>query len=317
MRVSQLVDTSKINGSVRDFLERMRSAYDAMYDVTDVVRGYAYYQKMLLEKAIAIYVYDGLPDSIPAVELERLLMTLGRCVFVDDPIYGLVVLPCTFSGIGVYRDFPPRVQWATPLISGAADTADVCIGYNNSTHIGLAETIDRYARILADVESTLSSQLYILRKPSYASAPDQNAAESYNAALLANRLGQNAAVFDDPIMSGIKMLPVVNSLSNNALGDIYECREQILKMFLAEIGVQYGDAKRERMSVDEVAVNTQALIVNSADMLASRERMCERLNELYGLNISVKINPAYDVAAYYGASKGEEMTSNAAETGDD
>lgn len=309
MKVSDLIDVSKIGGSTRGLIERTRAAYDAMYDTTDVIKGYAYYQRMLLEKCIAIYVYDGLPDTIPAVEIEQLLMTLGRCVFVNDATHGLVVLPCNFNGVGVYRDRPPFVQWATPLISGSGKVSDYCIGYNNSMRQGLAETIDRYSRILADVESTLSAQLYILRKPMYAMVPDQNAGESYHAAMLANRLGQTAAVFDEDIMRSISMLPVVQSLSNNALGDIYQCREQVLKMFLAEIGVQYGDAKRERMSVDEVAVNTQALIVNSADMLAARREMCRQLNERHGLNVTVRLNPAYDIAAFIG--KGDDTSANA------
>ena len=62
--------------------------------------------------------------------------------------------------------------------------------------------------------------------------------------------------------------------------------------------MQYGDPKRERQTTDEIHMNTQALIVNSADMLAAREQMCADVNARYGTNITVRINPAYDVAQY-------------------
>ena len=298
MKISDIIDINNVPKPLKRSLSTCRKAYDSMYQVDDVVSGYRYYQKMLLEKAIAIYEYDGLPATIPAHEIERLLMTLGACVFVKTADYGLVVLPCTFSGVGVYNDLPPDVLWATPLVNGSAKRADVAVGYNNSTHIGLADTIDRYSRLLADVDATFSITLYNQRIPSIPLAPDDNSAESYNAAMLANRLGITSAVVTDALLKDVQMLPVVPTSCGTKFSDIIDARENVLKIFLSELGVQYGDPKRERQTTDEIHMNTQALIVNSADMLAAREKMCADVNARYGTNISVRINPAYDVAQY-------------------
>ena len=298
MKMNELIDVNNVPKPLRRSLSTCRKAYDSMYQVDDVVRGFRYYQKMLLEKAIAIYEYDGLPDTIPPHEIERLLMTLGACVFVNTPKHGLVVLPCTFSGVGVYPDLPPDVLWATPLVSGQARREDVAVGYNNSTHIGLADTIDRYSRLLADVDATFAITLYNQRIPSIPLAPDDNSAESYNAAMLANRLGITSAVVTDALLKDVQMLPVVSTSNGATFSDIIDARENVLKIFLSELGVQYGDPKRERQTTDEIHMNTQALIVNSADMLAAREKMCADVNARYGTNISVRINPAYDVAQY-------------------
>ena len=298
MKISDIIDINNVPKPLKRSLSTCRKAYDSMYQVDDVVIGYRYYQKMLLEKAIAIYEYDGLPATIPAHEIERLLMTLGACVFVKTADYGLVVLPCTFSGVGVYNDLPPDVLWATPLVNGSAKRADVAVGYNNSTHIGLADTIDRYSRLVADVGATFSITLYNQRIPSIPLAPDDNSAESYNAAMLANRLGITSAVVTDALLKDVQMLPVMPSSNGATFSDIIDARENVLKIFLSELGVQYGDPKRERQTTDEIHMNTQALIVNSADMLAAREKMCADVNARYGTNISVRINPAYDVAQY-------------------
>ncbi len=298
MKMNELIDVNNVPKPLRRSLSTCRKSYDSMYQVDDVVRGFRYYQKMLLEKSIAIYEYSGLPDTIPPHEIERLLMTLGACVFVNTPKHGLVVLPCTFSGVGVYPDLPPDVIWATPLVSGQARREDVAVGYNNSTHIGLADTIDRYSRLLADVDATLAITLYNQRIPSIPLAPDDNSAESYNAAMLANRLGITSAVVTDALLKDVQMLPVVPTSNGTKFSDIIDARENVLKIFLSELGVQYGDPKRERQTTDEIHMNTQALIVNSADMLAAREKMCADVNARYGTNISVRINPAYDVAQY-------------------
>lgn len=300
MKLADIIDINNVPKPLKRSLSNCRKAYDSMYQVDDVVSGYRYYQKMLLEKAIAIYEYGGLPATIPAHEIERLLMTLGACVFVNTADYGLVVLPCTFSGVGVYKDLPPDVLWATPLVSGSAKRADVAVGYNNSTHIGLADTIDRYSRLLADVDTTFAITLYNQRIPSIPLAPDDNSAESYNAAMLANRLGITSAVITDALLKDVQMLPVVPASSGTKFTDIIDARENVLKIFLSELGVQYGDPKRERQTIDEIHMNTQALIVNSADMLAAREQMCKDVNARYGTNITVRINPAYDVAQYGG-----------------
>lgn len=316
MKISDIIDINNVPKPLKRSLSTCRKAYDSMYQVDDVVSGYRYYQKMLLEKAIAIYEYDGLPATIPAHEIERLLMTLGACVFVKTADYGLVVLPCTFSGVGVYPDLPPDVLWATPLVSGQARREDVAVGYNNSTHIGLADTIDRYSRLLADVDATFAITLYNQRIPSIPLAPDDNSAESYNAAMLANRLGITSAVVTDALLKDVQMLPVVPTSNGTKFSDIIDARENVLKIFLSELGVQYGDPKRERQTTDEIHMNTQALIVNSADMLAAREKMCVDVNARYGTNISVRINPAYDVAQYGGdvprgtAAESEETNGN-------
>lgn len=300
MKMNEIIDVNNVPKSLKRSLSSCRKAYDSMYQVDDVVRGFRYYQKMLLEKSIAIYEYDGLPDTIPPHEIERLLMTLGACVFVKSAKHGLVVLPCTFSGVGVYPDLPPDVIWATPMISGTAKREDVAIGYNNSTHIGLADTIDRYSRLLADVDATFAITLYNQRIPSIPLAPDDNSAESYNAAMLANRLGITSAVVTDALLKDVQMLPVVPTSNGTKFTDIIDARENVLKIFLSELGVQYGDPKRERQTTDEIHMNTQSLIVNSSDMLAAREKMCADVNARYGTNISVRINPAYDVAQYSG-----------------
>lgn len=298
MRMQDLINVNVIPASMKRAISKCRDAYNSMYQADDVVCGFRYYQKMLLEKAIAIYEYEGLPDTIPPHEIERLLMTLGACVFVENSEHGLVVLPCTFSGVGVYPDLPPYVLWATPLISGQAKRADVAVGYNNSTHVGLAECIDRYSRLLADVDATFAITLYNQRMPSIPIAPDDGSAENYNAAMLANRLGITSAVVTDALLKDIQMLPLTPSSRGATFSDIIDAREQILKVFLSELGVQYGDAKRERQTTDEIHMNTQALIVNSADMLNARKKMCADVNSRYGTNISVRINPAYDVAQY-------------------
>ena len=52
------------------------------------------------------------------------------------------------------------------------------------------------------------------------------------------------------------------------------------------------------MTEDEVTADEQLLLINLDDMLQERQEGLERVNNHFGLNISVKINPAYDRRTY-------------------
>ena len=52
--------------------------------------------------------------------------------------------------------------------------------------------------------------------------------------------------------------------------------------------------KREYLSSEEIAANTDILLPLVDDMLHNRETACERINAMFGLNISVHKNSAWE-----------------------
>jgi hypothetical protein len=52
--------------------------------------------------------------------------------------------------------------------------------------------------------------------------------------------------------------------------------------------------KKAQVTEDEVEANTQILLISTDDMLNERKLGCDRVNNMFGTNISVKLNPKYE-----------------------
>ena len=52
--------------------------------------------------------------------------------------------------------------------------------------------------------------------------------------------------------------------------------------------------KKAQVTEDEVEANTQILIISTDDMLKERQKGVERVNDMFGTSISVKLNPKYE-----------------------
>lgn len=279
--------------SQRRSAQKNLKIYNSMLDVSDVASGYCYWRKILIGKAVRLFDYEGLPGTIPGTELEKLALITGKGGVVNSD-YGYVAVPCSPYGVGLYPAYPPRAIWATPLVKGdGIVNQDIVIIRNDAYMMGISETIDRYARLLSDTESTLSLTLSNLRQPSMAAAPDEHTAISYQAALLAMRLGDTEAILNRSVLDDIKNIDIIRTIPSTLLEDIINAREKLISAFFAEIGVATRQDKRSPMTVTEVESDVQVMTVNITDMLESRKESLEALREVTGLNVTVKINDAY------------------------
>ena len=268
--------------------------YDKMYDVANVLKGYCYWERILKMKIIRMFDIKGLPDTIPAQEIERLTLFEGMAGFIKDPVYGYVAVPCSTFGVGLYPEYPPFMLWATPRVEGQGIiNRDCCVIRNNSERSSVIDTIQRYARMLADVESTLTNTLVLVRQPSIASAPSEDVANSYKAVNLAMRLGQTDAVLDADIIKDLEMLPAIQTIPANLLETIVNTREEIMRQFFAEFGVSLSRDKKAPMTTDEVQADNQRLVIAVEDMLSARKESYDSVNRTFGLDISVELSEKF------------------------
>ena len=288
------VDFNLLRGKQKATTMSNKKKYENMEDVADVYEGYNYYINYLYEKIIKIFEWENLPKTVPADAMENYILKFGYGGFTLNPQFGFLAVPATKYGVGLYPRYEPLAQYCTPLAEGKnlLIGRDIVIIKNNSYQIPCDDIVRRYARMLADFDSTINILSTNKRMPLLPSFPDEESAESFKAVMVANRLGQVDAVSDKGFIQSGSFVPFQNT-PNNDIADVIEARNSILRNFLQEIGITTASDKRERMVVDEVNINSQLLLFNISDMLKCREEAAEQINALYNLNVSVKLSQEY------------------------
>lgn len=275
--------------NVKDFLKNS-------YNTSSVPTGVNYYTRFLLNKCQNLFIYDGLPDSIPSWELEKSLIIKGNGAVIKKK--GKLYVPFTGSVYG-YDEYyvPNKFTFAQPVLgSGSYEDGKDCaiiwnteadkIDYNNSI---LFDTIKRYARLLADVESTFTSILIGQRTGRVGIAQSSQTAQAVDEVMKKLELGETKTILNNtnPILDTFQLL---NFMPGGNLIDFSTTRDYLLNCFYNEIGLQTLEQKKERMITGELEVDNQVLSNNILSMYDMRIKNVRHINEVFGTDITVTIS---------------------------
>ncbi len=271
-----------------------------LYDVKSVKRGYNYFIKMLYEKCLGMFTYKNLPESLPATEIEKRVMWDGFAGVFNHPKYGLTVCDGGLSGVNQYYN-PTTFIYSQPMLgSNELKINDNCvIIYNSQSDMiepyGFKTLIKRYARMLADVESSIDIMIINSRATKLNSVADGLTAKSVNNAMQAIESGELYTVNQNSIIDKWTTKDW-NTAHPDTLEKLIDARQCILNSFLEEIGVKSINEKRERMITNEVTADNQLLMVNTDDLLYMRKDAINKINDMFGIDASVELNEHYDVS---------------------
>ena len=273
----------------------------------DTYAGYFY------TRLLKMFKYEGLPETIPQDVLEYYLLRNGSCFITEaevpnDKEKGTQVGVDTqekklFAFIGnpggihdvYYR--PTLYVCSNPYLELTfekpmwGDEGVFCM--NDSMWIGLHPLIQRYSYLMAENVLTMRTADIMLRIVALISASDDKtklSADQYLADIEDGKLG---AIGDNPFFEGVKMQ---SPPSNNGsyLTQFIELHQYYKGSFYNEIGLQANfNMKREAIGVGEAAMGEDSLLPLCDDMLEKRKEMCEKLNSLYGLNVTVDFSSAW------------------------
>jgi len=277
-----------------------------LYPVNDVKIGYSYYVAMLTEKCLGQYNYSNLPENLPEEQIELRLIQNGYCCIFKAKGYqdgkiadlGLVTAFGGLSGVDMYYK-PTRFVYAQPVLVGKTVTLhkDCAIIYNSTIdeyrRVGFWEIIRRYARMLADLDSSFNILTVNGRAGKLNVVADEQTARTVNEAFQKLALGEYQTINQKSIIELYKTLDW-NGDKTGQMTELLMAKEKVMENFLQEIGVNKRTDKRERLVADEVYADDQLLTVNTDDMLASRKKGVEEINRLFGTNITVRRNEAYE-----------------------
>lgn len=267
------------------------------YNFTEKEKAIRYHIAYMFNRTHAMFEWKNLPESITPRVLELYLQMNGNACFYkyNDELYVFV------GGLGGAPDvyyMPTICTVANPALnfSKALKINEECIIVPNDTmYIGLVPLFRRYATLLAENELSMSIGTINTRVLSLLTADNDRAkanAEKYLEQVKAGKLG---VIGDNSFFDGIKAQPYAGTANSNYLTNLIEFEQYCKASFYNEIGLNANyNMKRESLNSSESQMNNDALLPLVDDMLECRKRGIEKVNEMFGTNISVELASSWE-----------------------
>lgn len=253
----------------------------------------AYWRENLFERIMRLFVWEN-TDPIPAKEIEQRLLIQGHCGIFNfkDPKTGITELTAmfgNFNGVAKYMDELPHYMMRCPVWSGNTDVGvNSIVISNNSLRNPALELVNHYAYLMAHTDVTLSKLMISARDaggiPVATSQKQKDDIEAYQKKVYN---GEDGVIIDFGAL-GVEYAGSDKHTNQNIV-DIMDVRQRILKNFYADIGVRASFEKRSNATVNEVEADTSMLLLNITDMIDSRKKGAEAVNNMFGTNWTVKI----------------------------
>lgn len=297
-------------------IQKMNEYIKRLYDVSDVKLGFDYWYFKLFNVLLDIFEYENMPSGISQRELELNLMMTGHAVVLPKKDGTLFTPLTSLFGYDEYYQ-PTTAVFANPVVTTAKEYkigTDCEVIYNNKlkdslyyihADSGLATFVSRYARQLADIESTLNIYAVNSRLTSYPVTTDGSVTESLKAFFKNLVMGKRAIITDDTIIEKFRNVDINRSAVRDGINEWLIARDKILEQFYRDLGVQMYNPKKAQVTDDEVESNTQLLLISTDDMLRERKEGVDRVNNMFGTSISVTINPLYKTTNFVGGANNE------------
>lgn len=293
-------------------IKEIKQVLKSMYDVKDVEEGYWYWFWKLYNIVIDMFEYHNLPESLTKEEIENNLILTGHCSIIHNKKTGKLFAP--FSRIFDYDEYyqPTKMVFANPRIVDYHTYTigkDCSVIYNTSMKYrvwnlkvdgGLHSFIARYARMLADIESTINIYTVNMRVTSYPTADGEKVADSIRAFFDKITMGERAIVSDDAIINRFRNVEINSHNTKDGINDLLIARDKTLEMFYRDIGIRMNNPKKAQVNEEEIEANDQLLLISLNDMLNARNVGWEDTNNLFGTSTYVTLNPRFDISTYSG-----------------
>lgn len=279
---------------IKKYCESITPKYNYLDKETNV----ADYVRYSINRALAMFRYEGLPDTIPQVELEKLLIMNGFAIWakVNGELYAFN------GGLGGEPDvygMPTLATVANPALNFSGNftiNEDCVVMRNDAMMMGLLPLFNRYCTLINENDITMLLADVNKRAQFIISATDDNTADS--ATLFLKKLfnGEQGVITDNAIMKGLEVNPATTA--NIALMDLVEYQQYLRAGLYNEIGLNSNfNMKREKLTATEVEMNSGNLYPLVDDMLNQRRIALEKINAMFGTEITVEFASAWTMRA--------------------
>ena len=256
---------------------------------SDKAKVFENYCKYTFTRTQSMFTYEGLPDTIPVQWLESYLQRDGSCCIAEHEgkLYALLGNAC--GELDEY--YQPTIYTVTNPALNLSKTYKIgedCVYCRNDFDaVGLVPLVSRYCGLMTENLLTVRISDINMRMMNLLSAPDDNTLQSTKQYLKDLEEGKLGVVGETPFFEGLK-LQSKGVGNGDYMIQFIELQQYLKGSMYNELGINANfNMKREALSGQEVALNDDALMPLIDDMLKQRRAMCDELNEMFGLNVSV------------------------------
>lgn len=250
-----------------------------------------YWRENLFERLMRLFIWEC--GDLEQKEIEQRLILAGHCGIADYK-GDLTAFFGSFFGVTVYQDEWTNYNVHSPIYSNTYKiNKNLVVINNNSLRNATFHHVTHYAALLAHAEVTLMMELVEARDSGGVPIATTEKVKQSMLSYQAKRFNGKIGVVMDSGGIGAEYMGV-NRNTNHDVTSIWDVRTRLMKSFYADIGVRATFDKRSNTVVDEVTSDSSMLLYNVSDMLYEREQACKRINDLFGVNWSVKLSEEID-----------------------
>lgn len=257
------------------------------FEMADAMTSFTKYRNHLMMLAMSMFEWEDLPDTIDKRFLERTLYMKGAAVFFKDETLGYLCLPVMWAGpFDVYTNPSTYYAYATSGYKSRELTPDnSVIIWNNYLRIPSCYTVDFDARRLADLEQSIDVNCKAQKTPVMILCSENERQTMIN--LYGQYDGNYPFIFGEKDLN-VKGVTALNTGAPFVADKLYQMKMQVWNEALTELGISnVSYQKKERLVSDEVIRNMGGTIASRYTRLEMRRDAAERINEMFGLDISV------------------------------
>lgn len=249
------------------------------------------YVRYMLDRLQAMFVYTGLPETIPQQVLETQLLTNGNVFItsVNDTLYSFVGAPGGVPDV-YYR--PTKYIIANPGLNFNKECeigVDGVLIKSDTMYMGVLDILNKYCSQIAETDLSLRMANINMRIIDLISAGDEKTQRSAMAYLKHIEDGDLGIVAETAFLDGVRVQPIA-AHATNSITQLIELRTYLEGSMFKEIGLNAAtNVKREALNSSETAVNDDVLMPLIENMLECRKEGIEQVNNMYGTNITVEL----------------------------
>ena len=263
---------------------------------------YNFYFKWLLSKTVSCFYIDGLNDDKTKTldtyyTLSSLICDGDICItdFNEGKLYA-----CIGSPGGKPDEYYKSTLYtiANPVLGSKTveDGVNGVIIYNTPTDAyvtgGLYGLICQTATLLADNIVSINCCQINSRITALVTADSKPQAAEAESVMKSIYAGNPYKVIPSDMVDKVNINPIADTGHGQMLAELVELHTYIVSNYFQSIGIRSNNLrKKSHMLQDEIDVQNEFLKISIYELLTSWQKGFDKVNELYGTDIHVRVNP--------------------------